>query len=171
MASAIDPTKPVDGIPAVKAELRDNLQAAKDEIEALQSSKKQDGDPYDMADALLTRADLKDYAETSTTPAIAGGGVTLDLESGNVFEVTLTEDVTDLAFTNPPVAGKAGSLTLILRQDAAGGRAVAWPGVVRWSGGLPPTVSGAADAVDIYAFVTRDGGATWYGFRGGQDFS
>src|SRR5687768_4917694 len=29
MASAIDPTKPVDGLPAVKADLRQNLQAAK----------------------------------------------------------------------------------------------------------------------------------------------
>jgi hypothetical protein len=36
MPSAIDPTKPVDGIPAVKADLRANLLAAKGEIEALQ---------------------------------------------------------------------------------------------------------------------------------------
>ena len=36
MASNIDPTKPVDGLPSAKADLRDNLQAAKDEIEALQ---------------------------------------------------------------------------------------------------------------------------------------
>lgn len=39
MASQIDPTKPVDGEPAVKADLRANLQAAKDEVEALQSGK------------------------------------------------------------------------------------------------------------------------------------
>jgi len=38
MASTIDPTKPEDGILAVKADLRDNLQAAKDEIEALQAA-------------------------------------------------------------------------------------------------------------------------------------
>ena len=25
--------------------------------------------------------------------------------------------------------------------------------------------------IDIYAIVTKDGGATWYGFPGGQDFS
>lgn len=36
MPSSIDPTKPADGVPAVKADLRANLQAAKDEIEALQ---------------------------------------------------------------------------------------------------------------------------------------
>jgi hypothetical protein len=37
MTSAIDPNKPVDGIPAVKADLRANLLAAKNEIEALQA--------------------------------------------------------------------------------------------------------------------------------------
>lgn len=37
MASAIDATKPVDGTPAVKADLRANLAAAKSEIEALQT--------------------------------------------------------------------------------------------------------------------------------------
>ena len=37
MVSAIDPTKPIDGVPAVKDDLRNNLQAAKDEIEALQN--------------------------------------------------------------------------------------------------------------------------------------
>lgn len=37
MVSAIDPTKPVHGVPALKADLRANLQAAKNEIEALQA--------------------------------------------------------------------------------------------------------------------------------------
>jgi hypothetical protein len=36
MVSAIDPTKPADGVPASKADLRASLQAAKTEIEALQ---------------------------------------------------------------------------------------------------------------------------------------
>lgn len=36
MASNIDPSKPADDVPALKADLRANLQAAKDEIEALQ---------------------------------------------------------------------------------------------------------------------------------------
>jgi hypothetical protein len=39
MASAIDPTRPVDGGPPAKADLRQNLQIAKSEIEALQSGK------------------------------------------------------------------------------------------------------------------------------------
>ena len=38
MASSIDPSKPADGMPTRKADLRANLQAARSEIEALQSS-------------------------------------------------------------------------------------------------------------------------------------
>lgn len=37
MASAIDATKPVNAVPASKADLRANLAAAKSEIEALQA--------------------------------------------------------------------------------------------------------------------------------------
>jgi hypothetical protein len=36
MVSAIDASKPADGVPASKADLRDNLSAAKSEIETLQ---------------------------------------------------------------------------------------------------------------------------------------
>jgi len=38
MVSSIDPTLPIDGVPAVKNDLRNNLQAAKTEIEALQNA-------------------------------------------------------------------------------------------------------------------------------------
>jgi hypothetical protein len=39
MVSAIDSTKPADGLPSVKADLRANLEAARTEIEALQTGK------------------------------------------------------------------------------------------------------------------------------------
>ena len=203
MASSIDPTKPTDGVPSVKLDLRNNLQAAKTEIEALQTGKADlghqhviadltdagalaakdlvdagdiaagalDSVPIDMQDQQLTRPELKDFSETSTSPAVSAGSLTLDLETGNVFEVTLSEDVTTLSLANPPAAGRAGSCALILKQDATGGRMLAWPSSVRWAGGSPPLVTPAAAAIDVYGFVTRDGGATWYGFPGGQDFS
>ncbi len=208
MASAIDPTKPTDGVPSVKLDLRNNLQAAKNEVEALQAGKAdtahqhllgdlidagalsakdlveagdiaagavgaaqlQDGIPISMQDALLTRPQLKDVSETTTTPAVSAGTLTLDLETGNVFEVTLGQHVTTLILANPPASGRAGACTLILRQDATGGWTFAWPGSVRWASGILPVVSPAAGAVDVWAFVTRDAGATWYGFAGGQDF-
>jgi len=203
MASAIDPSKPTDGVPSVKLDLRNNLQTAKTEIEELQAGKADlghqhlvgdltdagalaakdaigagdvaagalDGLPIDMQDQQLTRPELKDFSETSTTPAVSAGALTLDLETGNVFEVTLSENVTTLTFANPPAAGRAGSCTLILRQDATGGRTLVWPASVRWPAGDPPAISAGANAADVFAFVTRDGGATWYGFLAGKDFS
>jgi hypothetical protein len=203
MASAIDPTKPSDGVPSVKLDLRNNLQTAKTEIEDLQAGKADlghqhllgdltdvgalaakdvveagdiaagalDSMPIDMQDQLLTRPELRDYSETSSTPAVSAGTLTLDLETANVFEAVLTEDVTSLVLANPPVAGRAGSCTLIVKQDATGGRTLAWPASVLWSGGAQPVISIAADASDIVALITRDGGARWYGFLAGKDFS
>jgi hypothetical protein len=50
VASQIDPTKPADGTPAVKADLRANLAAAKGEIEELQSGKAEIGHIHALAD-------------------------------------------------------------------------------------------------------------------------
>jgi hypothetical protein len=138
---------------------------------AVGATQLQDGIPISMQGALLSGAELVDYAETSPTVAISAGALTIDLDTGSVFDVVLTANVTSLNLASPPAAGRAGSATLILRQDATGGRTVAWPSSVRWAGGTPPVVSPAANAVDIYAFITRSGGASWFGFPGGQDFS
>jgi hypothetical protein len=124
-----------------------------------------------MQGALLSGAELIDYAETSPTAAISAGVLTLNLDTGSVFDVVLSANLTSLILANPPATGRAGSATLILRQDATGGRTVAWPSSVLWSGGTAPVVTPAANAIDVYAFVTRNGGATWLGFPGGQDFS
>lgn len=118
------------------------------------------------ADQVVSRPEIKDYAETRDTPASSSGALTIDLEAGNVAEATLTED-TSIDFTNPPAAGKAGSLTLILKQDGTGGWSVTWPGSVVWPGGSAPSLSTAADAIDVLTFVTTDGGTTWYGFLAG----
>lgn len=127
------------------------------------------GNDFDAQDKVLSRPELKDYAETRTTPASSAGTLTLDLVNGNVFEPTLTESVT-VAFANPPAAGKSGSVTLILKQDATGGRTVTWPASVKWAGGTAPTLTTAASAVDIISFLTTDGGTTWFGFFAGADF-
>ncbi len=130
-----------------------------------------DGIPISMQGAVLSGAELRHYTETSPTAAISGGGATLDLATGSVFEIVLTANLTSLTLSSPPAAGLAGAATLILRQDGTGGRTVVWPASVRWAGGDAPVVTAAANAIDVYTFVTRDGGATWFGFPGGQDFS
>jgi hypothetical protein len=120
-------------------------------------------------DQEMNRVKLKDYSET-TVIANTGATYTIDLESGNVFNLTLTGNCT-YTFSNPPASGSAGAFTLIQNQDGTGSRTVAWPASVEWAGGSAPTITSTASSTDVFTFITTDGGTTWYGFTGGQDFS
>jgi hypothetical protein len=60
--------------------------------------------------------------------------------------------------------------TLVIQQAASGGPyTVTWPSSVKWAGGTKPTMTAAANAVDVYYLETYDG-ATWYG-RASQNVS
>jgi hypothetical protein len=120
-------------------------------------------------DNIAQRPELKDYAETSVA-ANSSTAYTVDLTTGNVFEITLTGDCV-FTFSNPPASGKAGSFTLILAQDGTGSRTTTWPASVKWAGGTAPTLSTAASSVDLLAFTTRDAGTTWYGALVGLAFA
>lgn len=106
--------------------------------------------------------------EKVSTVAAAGSTETLSVATANVHDVTLDASCT-FTFTGA-TSGKACSFSLILRQDATGGHAVTWPASVDWPGGSAPTISTAANAVDVFSFLTVDGGTTWLGFVGGQAF-
>ncbi len=124
---------------------------------------------FDWDDNVLAKAEIRDYAETHNTSTPASS-VTLDLTTGNVFELEMDQDTT-LVFSNPPASGKAGSFTLILKQNAGAGHTVTWPTEVDWESGTAPTLSNAANQVDILSFLTVDGGiSVWYGFTGGVNF-
>ena len=98
--------------------------------------------------------------------ASSGASHTVDLADGNVHDVTLDANCT-LTFAGT-VADRACSFVLLLRQDATGSHTVTWPGEVVWSDGTAPTLSDAADAIDIVTFFTVDNGTTWFGFVSGQ---
>ena len=100
-AGAVTTTKLGDGA----------VTAAKIAADAVGAVQLQDGIPLEMQDQQLTRPKLKDFSEISTTPVISSGSLTLDLETGNVFEVVLAGNVTSLTLANPPAAGSAGSGT------------------------------------------------------------
>ena len=119
------------------------------------------------ADQIISRAVFKDYGETAVTNATSGATETLDLESGNVFDLTLSANCT-ITLSNPPASGTSGSFTLILRQDGAGSRTVTWPASVDWASATAPTLTTDASAVDVLPFMTVDGGTIWLGFVAGQ---
>ena len=119
------------------------------------------------ADQIISRAVFKDYGETAVANATSGATETLDLESGNVFDLTLSANCT-ITLSNPPASGTSGSFTLILRQDGAGSRTVTWPASVDWASATAPTLTTDASAVDVLTFMTVDGGTVWLGFVAGQ---
>ncbi len=100
--------------------------------------------------------------------ASVSGAVTVDLADGNVHVLTLTgaASLTFLGAT-PDVAC---SLTLHVRQDATGGRALTYTSTVRWPGGAAPTLTSTAGALDLLVFETLDGGQTWIGSSAGVDY-
>jgi len=125
------------------------------------------GQALNMQDALLTRPQLKDYSENVNALGNVGTDTyDIDLEDGNVVTCTLTGNPT-FTFSNPPGSGDAGSFTLIVTEDAS--PSITWPASVDWAGGDAPDLT--TSGVDIFTFVTVDGGTTWYGFAAGLDMS
>jgi hypothetical protein len=122
------------------------------------------------ADQIIQRPVLKDIGETVVANATSGATDTIDLEDGNVHNVTLTANCT-FTFSNPPASGTSGSFTLFLNQDGTGSRTATWPGSVKWAGGTAPTLTTTASRTDILVFTTIDAGTIWYGAVSGQDFS
>lgn len=150
-----------------------------------------------FADFLIARAEMKDVAVTVSSPSSSSGTLILNLENGNAFDVTLTEDITTLTLSNPPASGKVGVITLIARQDGIGGHDITWPASVKWNknvtskielegntdillledgtGGIllepfeDSTQITTADSVSIYILKTFDAGTTWYVVIAGAD--
>ncbi len=123
-----------------------------------------------MADQIVQKPVLKDIGETTVANATSGSTDTIDLEDGNVHNVTLTANCT-FTFSNPPASGTSGTFTLFLNQDGTGSRTATWPSEVKWAGGTAPTLTTTASRTDILVFTTIDAGTIWYGAVSGQDFS
>lgn len=110
----------------------------------------------------------KSYNETFTSITSSSGTATLDCEAGNVFSLTLSENVTTFTWSNPPASGTAYGFSLKVVQGSST-YTVSWPPAVDWPNASAPTLSSGSGDVDQFVFYTHDGGTTWYGFVAGQD--
>jgi hypothetical protein len=107
--------------------------------------------------------------EESTSVTSSSNAATLNLRDGNVFEHTLTENVT-YTFSNPAASGKVSSFVLKIKQDASGsGYTVTFPGTVDFVGGAAPTLTATANAIDTFVIFTTDGGTIYNLLVAGQD--
>ena len=109
---------------------------------------------------VLRDAEMRDYSETVV--AMAAG--VCDLSQGNVFTKSISTS-TVLTFSNPPAVGKSGAFTLI--ASFSGAHAITWPASVKWESSAAPTLT--STGIDIFTFMTTDGGTTWFGFSSGAN--
>jgi len=89
---------------------------------------------------------------------------TLDLSTGTTFSFT-PSGATAVSFTNAPASGKAVGFAVEINGD---GSAITWPSSVKWPSGTAPT---ATATKEVYAFVTTDGGTSYYGKLAGSDIA
>jgi hypothetical protein len=131
-----------------------------------------EGTTTDWLDATSTGFDLKAEnivnASGETFIYIAVRAVvpteTLDLSTGNHFNITMTE-ATNILFTNPPASGTSTAFSLEVNNN---GSTITWPTTIKWHENTTPS---AASTKEVYTFITTDGGTTYYGKKAGENIS
>jgi hypothetical protein len=130
-----------------------------------------------LQDNVLSRVELLDYFERYvdlgdfTTNATQ---IPIDLSTGQVFRTKLTVAATGLNVTNIPDNANANAVgfTFLLVGDGTA-RTMTWNignTAASWAGGVAPTYTSTLNKIDVFSFLSSDGGSNWYGFVGGQNF-
>jgi len=123
-------------------------------------------DSVTLKDGAVVGAALTDYVETDVAVTSTSGVIAIDLANGNTGSVTLSENITDIDFTNVPTNGTS-SFTLKVTQDGTGSRTMAINAITVNGGGdvtgLTPgaaglTLSTGAADIDLVSFLFFDAG-------------
>jgi hypothetical protein len=131
----------------------------------------------DFSDQVASAVVLKDYSETDVAVTSSSGVVSINLANGNTGSITLTENITDIDFTNVPTNG-VSTFTLQITQHASSAKTVAINAVTvnggsnvtaKTAGGGGYTVSDGASAIDLVTFLFLDAGTPLLNAL--QDFS
>lgn len=86
-----------------------------------------------------------------------GASIAWNVANGAAASVTLGGNRT---LANPSGLQAGGTYVLIVKQDATGSRTLAYGSAYKWPGGTAPTLSTAANAVDVLTFIS-DGTALY----------
>lgn len=121
-----------------------------------------------LGNNVLQNGQLRAYKEFLQANTSTTGSTSLDLSQSNVFRCVLVGNTT-FTFANPPSTGIMYSFTLVVQQDSTGGRTITWPASAKWPGALLPPATTTANAVDVWNFITYDGGSTYLGTLSGKD--
>ncbi|MCB1833074.1 MAG: hypothetical protein KDH19_06500 [Geminicoccaceae bacterium] len=124
----------------------------------------------DAAGYTFSNALLRGTRETVAEADVTGGVLTVDAAPGSIQHVTLAANVTGVTFAGF-VAGTCCAVVLYIKQDGTGGRTIAWPASVKWSGGTAPVLSTGAAKTDVVMLTSLDGGTTVHGLLSDTDLA
>ena len=123
-------------------------------------------DSVTLKDGAVVGAALTAYVETDVALTSSSGVIAVDLANGNTGSITVSENITDIDFTNVPTNGTS-SFTMKVTQDGTGSRTMAINAITVNGGGnvtgLTPgaaglTLSTGANDVDLVSFLFFDAG-------------
>ena len=124
-------------------------------------------------------ARLKQYYEMPVGVTVSSNNVNIDVTKGQTFTLSSpAANVNQFTLRNIPASSSTAFTIQIVQGSTprqvgidtfktSGGSTIP----VRWPGDVVPVVTASANAVDVYSFITFDGGSTLYGVVGGQNFS
>ena len=167
----IDGTFPVAGKDNSSQGFRDNFSAtktnftnAKSEIESLQNNSVQTNQASNFNDNVISRAVLKDTAETVYGHGTTGGVITLNHENGHYQTITSNASIT-LAFSNFPATATVGRIILDITY-ASTAHTITIPSAVKVADnvsggdGSSNTITAPNTGRYLYEFLTPDAGTT-----------
>lgn len=96
-----------------------------------------------------------------------GGSVVLD-KYPQTYISTLTASVSSMALP-APLSIQSGTITLVIKQDAIGGRTIAWPAEVLWPEAIEPQPTPGANTISMFNLLWT--GNEWIGLLGGKSFA
>lgn len=101
---------------------------------------------------------VKGYSLTTNALGNVSGNKTIDLSLGNYVTGTTTGATT---WTFTATVASPNAVGFVLELTNGGSAAQTWPTTAKWPAGTAPTLTAAG--VDVLAFISDDGGATWRG--------
>lgn len=107
---------------------------------------------------LQTALDGKATKSALVTATTNSGSYALDVANYDTFAVTLGANTT-VSISGSPL--NHTTFTLVVIQDATGGRSITWPASFKFNGGIAPPQTTTANAVDVWSLFTYDGGSTY----------
>lgn len=96
------------------------------------------------------------------------GAVTLD-QFPQMYISSLTGSVSALSLPTSPTNLQSGTITLVVTQDATGGRTIDWPDDLKWAEGVEQQPSAAPNSTSVFPILWT--GVEWLALTAGKNFS